>query len=961
VRVGSSTPTQQRQRSRLRASLLDVEETDKDIESDDESIDEDYEELSVHIDEDPKECVCGERDCLRYMKRWMNLQDDLRCGFFVVPSNIKSDHGENDKRKQFNARIRDLVYHYLRSNQAACQSTVAPDVNQNNVIHKFVAYHHFHPSILYPGNRGPVMLLTSEVARELDLHDRRNYIFDGDYEGMYLCAPNYSWQKVFMDLESAETTRARASSTPTWHANGSITADDTSKKSKLHDCIMNKKWDEGNQLCKDYKFMAQRWLEHRSKRTGAVTYRKLPIHNACVLGAPKTLILNLINAYPEGLEEQDEGGKLPLHLILSHNVSLDIITRMLKVYPEAANVADGNGMLPIHRACAVGASDSVVNALFLAHPTGVLQKDKRGRRSNQFAVRNKGFIVKPKISAGIFNLEVPEQVEPDVVATVPSFVKSEDEGESQGADIMTSYSRDHIVGQENFMENRSKFSNPQKPELERVYDPSAVSRDRTKSIHRAEKEEYSYEVRWGGKSNVVDQYDDSLRRGLGPIDVDAYSPSELPSQPSDEDVWVVETKSGVHFIKKRHKSDQLPSTNSNDDEWEITEKNGVALLIHKSETILSGDNADEKTEEEKTAIQLYRNGEYEKAREFFQAAIEAEEKRAKQDRNNASKARLMNNVGNCLLKQNNLGAANKFFEKAMNESAQSSTGYNDAPKLLYNMGCLYLRQKDYKQALEAFEQARAIRQGNLSDGNIDENELAEIAAIYSLEGIIHLKQRNYENSIECNRNILTIKEEGASGDFQDIMANLSQIHFDMGYAYAKLGGVTKAMESFNLCLATCGDSRVLKAQAYQSLAKVNVKMGELEKAELNCREALNLERGLDGSESKVVARTLHNLGLICYRAAAYDRAETSLEKSLLMTMALVGEENTEVAKIMLDIGKNYFSLKQFDEATRYLIDAGRIVLRSPTPENAEIKVSVQKWLKKVVRGKVKIRRKQTID
>ena len=60
---------------------------------------------------------------------------------------------------------------------------------------------------------------------------------------------------------------------------------------------------------------------------------------------------------------------------------------------------------------------------------------------------------------------------------------------------------------------------------------------------------------------------------------------------------------------------------------------------------------------------------------------------------------------------------------------------------------------------------------------------------------------------------------------------------------------------------------------------------------------------------------------------------------------------------MLDIGKNYYSLKQFDEATRYLIDAGRIVLASPTPENTEIKDSVQKWLKKVVRGKMKVRSK----
>ena len=144
------------------------------------------------------------------------------------------------------------------------------------------------------------MLLNSETAREVDLQDRRNYIFDGEYQEMYLCAPNYSWQKVFMDLESAETTKARFSSSPTWYvrSNNSSSPNGTNKKSKLHDHIMNKSWDEADQLCKDYQFMAQEWIEHRSKRTGGVIFRKLPIHNACVLGAPKTLILNLITAYP---------------------------------------------------------------------------------------------------------------------------------------------------------------------------------------------------------------------------------------------------------------------------------------------------------------------------------------------------------------------------------------------------------------------------------------------------------------------------------------------------------------------------------------------------------------------------------------------------------------------------------------------------------------------------------------
>lgn len=107
-------------------------------------------------------------------------------------------------------------------------------------------------------------------------------------------------------------------------------------------------------------------------------------------GFSHSRVYPFVLCFSEGLQEADDKGKLPLHIILSHNVSLDIITRMLKVYPEAANIADGNGMLPIHRACSVGTSDAVVNALFMAHPASVLRKDKKGRRSNQFAMRNKG-------------------------------------------------------------------------------------------------------------------------------------------------------------------------------------------------------------------------------------------------------------------------------------------------------------------------------------------------------------------------------------------------------------------------------------------------------------------------------------------------------------------------------------------------------------------------------------------
>lgn len=107
--------------------------------------------------------------------------------------------------------------------------------------------------------------------------------------------------------------------------------------------------------------------------------RFLPLHKACVLSPPPSIIMALIQAFPESVNRADQDGWLPLHCACFYNAPVASIEAIVQADPKAAQKKDDDGRLPLHYACLKGAPEQVVNQLLGVHVKGALAKDNDGR------------------------------------------------------------------------------------------------------------------------------------------------------------------------------------------------------------------------------------------------------------------------------------------------------------------------------------------------------------------------------------------------------------------------------------------------------------------------------------------------------------------------------------------------------------------------------------------------------
>jgi len=107
--------------------------------------------------------------------------------------------------------------------------------------------------------------------------------------------------------------------------------------------------------------------------------RFLPLHKACVLSPPPTIISSLIHAFPNGVTRADQDGWLPLHCACFYSAPPAAIEALIHADTKAAQKKDDDGRLPLHYACLKSAPEQVISQLLGAHVKAALAKDNDGR------------------------------------------------------------------------------------------------------------------------------------------------------------------------------------------------------------------------------------------------------------------------------------------------------------------------------------------------------------------------------------------------------------------------------------------------------------------------------------------------------------------------------------------------------------------------------------------------------
>lgn len=151
---------------------------------------------------------------------------------------------------------------------------------------------------------------------------------------------------------------------------------DYENRTVLFRLILKKDWIAAEARAADYPDEASTWIVTKGFNGNL---RFLPLHKACVLQPPESLIAALLDAYPEGGREKDQDGWLPIHCACFYNADEKVVNALLVANPKGSQAKDDEGRLPLHYACLKGSSKAVVDVLLASYAKAAMIKDDEGR------------------------------------------------------------------------------------------------------------------------------------------------------------------------------------------------------------------------------------------------------------------------------------------------------------------------------------------------------------------------------------------------------------------------------------------------------------------------------------------------------------------------------------------------------------------------------------------------------
>lgn len=146
----------------------------------------------------------------------------------------------------------------------------------------------------------------------------------------------------------------------------------------LRTLIYKKQWEEVERVLKDSPSQAR----------SADKMGDLPLHEACLQGAPFNVVKNLLVAYPDSIKQKGFCGRLALHYAAYVKPSLHIIKLLIQRYPEGAAVFDADGRLPLHLAVIRNAPKQAIETLICAYPKGLKTANRFGSTPLMLARNN---------------------------------------------------------------------------------------------------------------------------------------------------------------------------------------------------------------------------------------------------------------------------------------------------------------------------------------------------------------------------------------------------------------------------------------------------------------------------------------------------------------------------------------------------------------------------------------------
>lgn len=366
------------------------------------------------------------------------------------------------------------------------------------------------------------------------------------------------------------------------------------------------------------------------------------------------------------------------------------------------------------------------------------------------------------------------------------------------------------------------------------------------------------------------------------------------------------------------------------------------------EIMLEKDHPDTATTYNNIAGVYYVQGEYRKAHEWYQKVLEIRETVLGKD--HPDTATTYNNIALIYSVQGRYGKALEWQQKAL-EIRETILGkdHPDTATIYNNIALVYCIQGKYEKALEWFQKTLEIREKVLG------KEHPSTATTYNSIAGVYSDQGEYEKALEWYQKTLKIREKVLEKEHPSTATtynNIARIYcYQEEYGEA-LGWYQKALKISKKVL---GKDHTNTATIYNNLALVYRAQEEYAKALEWFQKALEIREKVLGKEHPLTAATYNNIAGVYSDQGEYEKALEWFQKALKIREEVLGKEHPLTAAAYNNIAGVYYTQKEYGKALEWFQKALEIsekMLGKEHPTTAIIADNMQFVLNKLAKNEM---------
>jgi tetratricopeptide (TPR) repeat protein len=383
----------------------------------------------------------------------------------------------------------------------------------------------------------------------------------------------------------------------------------------------------------------------------------------------------------------------------------------------------------------------------------------------------------------------------------------------------------------------------------------------------------------------------SVHRLLQAVEQDALNPAERQS-------YIIVALE----LLDRFAPDQAEVT-SNLHVWRQLASHVDALLRHTEDEGVDTTLID--TLRRKFGLFLKASAAYAHAREIFERAITAAERRSPRD--DAEVARNLNNLAEVMTEMNQLQDAEPLYDKALEIRVKVlGRQHVDVAEIIGNLALVYSKQGRYADADLYYNQALDILR------KAEDTSPSKLARSLNNSASFYLKQGQYERAESLLREALKIHEAHADPDQAQSLSDLASVYYSQS-EYARAEEPCK--KALAIWEKTLGPDHPELATGLNNLGALYYKQGRYAEAEPIYERALAIWKTGLGPEHPAVASGLNNLATLYHKQSRWSEAEPLYEKAIELWEKALSPNHPDIAPSLNNLARFYADKGEYKKAT----------------------------------------------